>query len=137
MIVPKLCIPAILVFAAGLAQAQDCTVAEMISPEDGSVLDVGEVTFTWCDARADYFLTIETSFGSHDLVFAPVRATSFTLSAECASTLPLLCIPPYGESIYIDLWTHIRGVWQRPTHYTYTAGGGDSGGATLSLGSLD
>ena len=136
-IVPKLCMAAILVFALGLAQAQDCTVAEMISPEDGSVLDVWENTFTWCDARADYFLSIETLRGAHDVVFAVFRGiTSITFGVECASTPPSGCILPYGETVYVDLWTHIRGRWQPPFHYEYTAGVLE-GGASLSPPSTD
>lgn len=106
-----------------VAKAQTCTgsLAEMVSPPNGSVLPAGADTFTWCNANADYFLTVESVPGAHDIFNAIVTVTSITLGPACAQTPPIQCIPPNGETIYVALWTQIKGVWNGPNNYTFTA----------------
>jgi hypothetical protein len=85
----NLCMAAIFAFAAVGTQAQTCPgpLAEMISPPNGSTLPAGADTFTWCDANADYFLTVESVPGAHDIFFAEVTVTSITLGPACANNL--------------------------------------------------
>jgi len=104
------------------ARAQPCPVAQMISPVNGATLSVGPVTFTWCVANADYFLTVESFQGAANIFNSQVSVTTVTLGPFCSPTVPLQCIPSQGEPIYVTLWTQIHGVWQTPFHYTYTAG---------------
>lgn len=135
----KLCVAAVFVFAAAFAQAQACSgqLAQMISPTPGSVLPSGAVTFDWCNANADYFLTVEDVPGSHDFFFNIVpKQTFITLGPQCAPAPPYGCIPPNGETIHVALWTQIKGVWQGPNTYTYTAAGA-AGTASLSPTSLN
>jgi Big-like domain-containing protein len=116
---------AMFVLVAIVAQAQTCpgNLAEMISPTNGSVLPAGAVTFEWCDAAADYFLTVETCPGCHDLFNAVVPKQTFvTLGPACAPSQPYQCIPPNGEAIHVALWTSGKqGQWLGPNVYAYTA----------------
>ncbi len=136
-VITRLCVVAVFALAAMVAQAQTCTgpLAEMISPPNGSILPVGAVTFQWCNASADYFLTVETKPGAHDLFNAIVHVTSITLGPACAPSEPFQCIPPNGEPILVALWTQIKGVWQPPNVYAFTAGnaGGAAGLSPTSL----
>jgi hypothetical protein len=105
-------------------------VAQMISPTNGSTLPAGAVTFEWCNANADYFLTVESVVGAHDIFFAfaggvgpGVGVTSVTLGPACAPAPPTGCIPTGGETIYVTLYTlkHGQILPPSPFHYTYTA----------------
>ena len=130
----------ILISATIMAQAQTCPVdpvtgnmvAQMISPTDGSTLPVGAVTFTWCNASADYFLTVESVPGAHDIYFAfaggpGAGVESLTLGPGCNIPTPTSpttgCIPDQGEPIYVTLWTLKKGdvVPPSPFQYHYTA----------------
>jgi hypothetical protein len=117
--------------AATAASAQTtCPVAQLISPTPGSTLPAGAVTFEWCNANADYFLTVESIPGAHDIFFAfaggagpGAGVISVTLGPACASTSPTGCIPANGESIFVMLWTLKHGdvVPPSPFSYTFTA----------------
>lgn len=105
-------------------------VARMISPANGATLSAGAVTFRWCNANADYFLTIESLAGAHDIFFAfaggagtGAGVNTLTLGPGCAATPPTGCIPAKGESIFVTLFTLRQGnvVAPSPFQYTYTA----------------
>jgi hypothetical protein len=105
-------------------------VARMISPANGTRLPAGAVTFTWCNASADYFLTVESVLGAHDIFFAfaggagtGAGVNTLTLGPGCAATPPTGCIPAKGESIYVTLFTLKKGnvLAPSPFQYTYTA----------------
>jgi hypothetical protein len=123
-ILVRICVGVILVLAAVVAQGQTiCPTpdATIISPTPGSVLPSGAVTFSWCNASGDYFLVVESVPGAHDIFYAIVTVTSVTLGPGCATTIPIQCIPPNGETIYVHLQTQINGVWNGGFNYTYTA----------------
>jgi hypothetical protein len=103
-------------------------VAQMISPVNGATLPAGAVTFEWCNAQADYFLSIETVRGAHDVFFAfaggpGAGVTSLTLGPGCASTQPTGCIPSLGEPVYVTLYTvkHKQILAPSPFFYQYAA----------------
>ena len=105
-------------------------VAQMLSPTNGSTLPAGAVTFEWCNANADYFLTIESVPGAHDIFFAfaggpGAGVESLTLGPACAPTPPIGCIPANGEAIYVTLYTLKQGqiLPPSPFNYTFTAAG--------------
>jgi hypothetical protein len=115
-----------------VAQAQTCTTpeAQLTSPADGSTLVpdpvTGLVTFTWCNASADYFVTIETFPGAHDLFFNFVGGegggfTSLSLSPSCLPTLPRACIPPNGEHLTFGLQTTKAKQLLGAHRYSFTA----------------
>jgi List-Bact-rpt repeat protein len=105
-------------------------VARMISPANGATLPAGAVTFTWCNASADYFLTIESVPGAHDIFFAfaggaggGAGVTTLTLGPACAAAPPTGCIPTAGETIHVTLYTLRQGniLAPSPFNYAYTA----------------
>ena len=102
---------AIFVVAALVAQAQTCPTAQLTNPAPGSTLPGSTVTFSWCNASADYFLTVESVQGAHDIFNAVVRVNSVTL----------INLPTNGGKIFLTLWTQIQGQWQNPFNYTFTA----------------
>lgn len=134
-----LCIAAVWAVAATVTQAQTTcpvdpvsgfAVAQMISPTNGSTLPAGAVTFEWCNANADYFLTVESLVGAHDIFFGfaggagpGAGVTSITLGPACAPAAPTGCIPARGETIHVTLYTlkHGRILPPSPFQYTYTA----------------
>lgn len=118
----RLGIMAVCCALAMVARAQTCPVAQMTSPVNGATLPVGAVTFGWCNANADYFLTVESVPGAADIFNAAVTVTSVTLGPSCAPAPPIQCVPAMSEPIYVTLWTQIKGQWQTPFQYTYTAG---------------
>jgi hypothetical protein len=136
-IVATLPVAAVFAAAATVAQAQTTcpvdpvsgfAVAQMISPTNGSTLPAGAVTFEWCNANADYFLTVESVMGAHDIFFAfaggpGAGVISVTLGPACAPVAPTGCIPARGETIYVTLYTLKHGeiLPPSPFHYTYTA----------------
>jgi hypothetical protein len=103
----------------------------MISPTNGATLPSGAVTFTWCNASADYFLTIERLHGAHDIFFAfaggggggGAGVNTLTLGPGCATTTPTGCIPARGESVFVTLFTLKQGniVLPSPFQYSYKA----------------
>ena len=126
----KVCLLAVVCLFAGNLHAQTCTgpLATLTSPAPGSTLPAGAVTFAWCNAGADYFLTVESVFGAHDIFFAVVRVTSVTLGPACnipTSISPQTgCIVPNGETIYVTLWTQVgtgKTSFQPGPTVTYTA----------------
>ena len=101
------------------------------------------MTFEWCNANADYFLTIESVVGAHDIFFAfaggagpGAGVISVTLGPACAPAPPTGCIPARGETIHVTLYTlkHRQILPPSPFNYTYTAASvavpcvGDCGG---------
>lgn len=112
-----------LTLAAIVAQAQTCPVAQMTSPTPGSTLPGSTVTFQWCNASADYFLTVESILGAHDIFYAVVRVNSVTL----------INLPTTGKTVFVTLWTQgNNGNWQNPFQYTYTAAGAASPPPTVA-----
>lgn len=94
--------------------SESCTsvVAQMVCPVPGTTLPGNDVTFTWCNANADYFLDIESIPGAHNIFYALVSFQNF---------VHLLNLPTNGVTIYVTLWTQVHGNWQTPLQYTYTA----------------
>jgi len=144
-ILTKLFVAAVLAFAAMAAQAQTCTTpdATLISPANGSVLPSGAVTFSWCNASADYFVTVESVPGAHDIFYAftggaggGAGQTFITLGPACALAPPTACIPALGENIYVTLDTVKAKVLLGTHQYTFTAAGG-AGAAGFSPTSLN
>jgi hypothetical protein len=86
--------------------------AQMDCPVPGTTLPGNDVTFTWCNANADYFLDIESVPGAHDIFYALVPAQNF---------VHLINLPTNGVTIYVSLQTQVHGQWQTPVEYTYTA----------------
>jgi Bacterial Ig-like domain (group 3) len=129
-----LCLAALVVLGTTAVPAQTpCPVAQLISPVNGSTLPAGAVTFEWCNANADYFLTVESVPGAHDIFFAfaggagpGAGVVSVTLGPACAPAPPTGCIPPRGETIFVMLWTLRKGavVPPSPFNYTFTAASG-------------
>jgi hypothetical protein len=84
----------------------------MVCPTPGTTLPGNDVTFTWCNANADYFLDIESIPGAHNIFYALVSAQNF---------VHLINLPTNGASINVSLWTQVHGQWQTPLQYSYTA----------------
>jgi hypothetical protein len=116
---------AVFAVAAIAAQAQaTCPVAQLISPAPGSTLPGSTVTFSWCNASADYFLDVESILGAHDIFYARVRVTSVTL----------INLPTTGRPVFLTLWTQgANGNWQNPFQYTFTAASAGSGPAPQAV----
>jgi hypothetical protein len=119
---PAVCVP----------ESNGNVVARMISPVDGATLPTGAVTFTWCNASADYFLVVESVRGAHDIFFAfaggaggGAGVNTLTLGPQCAASAPTGCIGAHGESIFVTLYTLKQGniVSPSPFQYTYRAAG--------------
>lgn len=123
-----LCVAALVALAAIAAAAQTtCPVAQLSSPTPGSTLPAGAVTFEWCNANADYFLTVESVPGAHDIFNAfaggvgpGAGVVSVTLGPACAPAPPTGCIPTNGETIYLTLWTLKKGTVVPPSPFFYT-----------------
>ena len=103
-------------------------VARMINPPDGATLPKGAVTFSWCNANADYFLTVESVLGAHDIFFAfaggpGAGVNTLTLGPACSASPPTGCIPANGELIHVTLYTLKQGniLTPSPFQYTFTA----------------
>ena len=119
-IIPAICQP----------EPSGAVVARMISPTNGATLPAGAVTFSWCNASADYFLTIESVHGAHDIFFAfaggaggGAGVNTLTLGPGCAAAPPTGCIPARGESVFVTLFTLKQGniVPPSPFQYSYKA----------------
>jgi hypothetical protein len=86
-------------------------VATITSPAPESTLPSGAVTFTWCNANSDYFLTVESVPGAKDIYNAfVVGQESVTLGPACntpTGTNPTSqCIPANGATVYVTLQTN-------------------------------
>jgi Bacterial Ig-like domain (group 3) len=133
------------VLIPAIAQAQTtCPVAQMISPTNGSTLPAGAVTFEWCNASADYFLTIESVPGAHDIFFAfaggvgpGAGVISVTLGPACAPGTPTGCIPPNGETIFVTLDTVRSKTIIGSFQYTYTAANSTPPGPIVTTTAVD
>ena len=151
---------ALFAFGATGAQAQNCpvdpvtgnAVARLLSPTNGSLIPedgqagsptalpavdpvsgvAGAATFQWCNAGADYFLTVESVPGAHDIynVFAGgpgAGVESITLGPACntptATNPTTQCIPARGETVFVTLFTlkNNQILAPSPFHYTFTA----------------
>jgi len=66
------------------------SVAQMVCPAAGTTLAGNDVTFTWCNANADYFLEIESVPGAHDIFYALVSFQNF---------VHLIDLPANGQTI--------------------------------------
>src|SRR5512147_490200 len=84
--------------------------AQMVCPAPGTALPGNDVTFTWCNANADYFLDIESIPGAHDIFFAFVPKQNF---------VHLLNLPTNGQTISVTLWTQLHGQYLTNLIYTY------------------
>jgi Abnormal spindle-like microcephaly-assoc'd, ASPM-SPD-2-Hydin len=123
-IITGLCVVAVFALATMVAQAQTCSTPEatLTSPANGSTLvpdGAGNITWNWCNASADYFVTVETIPGAHDIFFAftggaggGAGLNSLTLpavpslpNAKCFAGPPFACVPELGEHIYFSLET--------------------------------
>jgi len=102
-----------------------------VIPTAGSTAPDGSVTFTWCNANADNFLTVESIPGAHDIFFAftggagvGAGVNSITLGPACnipSATSPTTgCIPARGETIYVTLFTLKNKVNIAPSPFQYT-----------------
>jgi uncharacterized protein YkwD len=89
--------------------------AALTAPVNGSTFTAASVNFSWgAAAGADqYWLDVGNSAGHGDIMGAATTATSATVSN----------IPCDGRTIYVQLWTHIGGVWKNPGRYEYKAWG--------------
>lgn len=103
-------------------------VAQMLSPANRATLPAGAVTFQWCNANGDYFLTIESVLGAHDIFFAfaggpGAGVNTLTLGPGCAAAPPTGCVPARGEPIFVTLFTLKHGniLAPSPFQYSYTA----------------
>jgi hypothetical protein len=88
-------------------------VATIVSPAPGTVLPGPTVAFDWTPiSGADqYLLDVGTSLGQGNICVATVT----TNRATCGN------IPTGGGTIYVQLSTHLSGVWETPVQYTYSA----------------
>lgn len=144
---PELLIALILCFLLpAIVQSQTtCTGpgAQMISPTNGSTLPAGAVTFEWCNASADYFLTIESIVGAHDIFFAfaggpgGAGVTTITLGPACAPSAPIQCIPANGETIHVTLDTVKNKKIIATFQYTYTAANSTPPGPIVTTTAVD
>jgi hypothetical protein len=85
--------------------------ATMISPAPGSTLAGPVTTFTWTTGAAGtttYYLWVDTSFGTNNLVNIGLHTTSDTVT-----------LPTSGATLYVRLWSVINGVFLY-NDYTYT-----------------
>lgn len=107
-------VAAVVLFPATAAHAQTACagpVAQITSPAPGSTLPAGAVTFSWCHASADYFLTIESPLGAANIYNAfVVGFESVTIGPACNVPSPtnptLQCLPTNGEKVFVTLWTN-------------------------------
>ena len=90
-----------------------CAVAQITSPTPGSVLAGNSITFGWASvAGADqYWLDVGNSIAVGDISAGALAGTSKVVGG----------LPCDGRTVFVQLYTHINGVWQSPQRYTYTA----------------
>lgn len=89
------------------------TLGVITSPTPLSTFSGSTVTFKWTGGvGADmYKLYVGTAAGQGDVC----SVTTATTQAACQN------MPTNGETIYVQLATHVNGAWQPPNQYTYTA----------------
>jgi hypothetical protein len=89
------------------------TPAAMISPAPGTTLSGSSTTFTWTTGSGlttGYYLWVGTTPGGSNLVnIGPLSGTSTTVT-----------LPTNGATIYVRLWTVIKGTTYLYNDYTYT-----------------
>jgi hypothetical protein len=100
-------------------------------PAPGSQLPSTNVTFTWnVIAGADsYWIDVGTAQGQGNICASPMTLTYF----NCAG------IPLASQSvttIYVQLFTHINGIWQAPNRYTYVPPSNTSDFTLNTMGAL-
>ncbi len=87
---------------------------KLTAPAPGSTLSGSTVTFNWTPgtgAITAYWLDVGTTAGTGNISGGNVgTATSHTVSG----------IPVTGQTIYVQLWSMIGGVWY-PNRYTFTS----------------
>jgi hypothetical protein len=93
--------------------ASGCAV--LTAPTNGSSFTAVSVNFSWSAVSGadQYWLDVGNRVGQGDILAGAVSRTSIV-----ARNLPC-----DGRTIYVQLWTHIAGVWQNPGRYQYTAWG--------------
>jgi len=154
---------ALLAVGATGAWAQNCpvdpvtgnAVARLVSPMDGTTLIpqnpsvtplpavdpvsglAGAVTFAWCNANADYFLSVESVPGAHDIYFAfaggpGAGLQAITLGPACNIPSPTnpttQCIPTRGETIFVTLFTQKNKATLAPSPFFYTFSAANTAG---------
>jgi hypothetical protein len=87
--------------------------AALTSPADSSTFGSTSVPFIWTPASGadQYWLDVGNSIGKGDIHGAATTATSTTVNG----------IPCDGRTIFVQLWTHINGVWNNPGRYQFAA----------------
>jgi hypothetical protein len=87
--------------------------AALMALADNSTFAGNSVTFTWSSATGadQYRLDVGNLIGKSDIYGAATTALSTTVNN----------IPCDGRTIFVQLWTHISGVWNNPGQYRYTA----------------
>jgi hypothetical protein len=90
--------------------------AQIFTPIPGTSLAGSTVTFTWNAVfGADlYWLDVGNGIAQGD-----ISAGSTTITSKTANGIPC-----DGRTIYVQLWTHLAGVWQTPQRYMYMAPAG-------------
>ena len=88
----------------------------MSSPTPGTQLPVSSVTFSWAaiSGADQYWVDVGSRLAVGDYAASAMTTTSVTVNT----------LPCDGRTVYVQLWTHIQGVWQTPKQYTYTASTG-------------
>jgi uncharacterized repeat protein (TIGR01451 family) len=87
--------------------------AILTSPPPGSTFTSATQTFGWTPAAGatQYWLDVGTMVGSGAIHGAATTATSVTVAN----------IPCSGQTIFVQLFSFVNGVWLTPNRYTYTA----------------
>ncbi len=142
----KLFVVAVFALAVIAAQAQTCSTPEatLTSPANNSTLvpdAAGNITWNWCNASADYFVTIETIPGAHDIFFNFTAGQhTLTLPAvpslpnpSCFAGPPFGCVWELGEHIYFGLETVQKKALIGAHAYNFTAPGPAAGFSPKSL----
>ncbi len=94
----------------------------LTAPIDNATFNNSSVTFNWPPATGadQYWLDVGNSIGKGDIYGAATTGLSTVVNN----------IPCDGRTIYVQLWTHLSGVWQNPGRYEYTAFTGACGGSS-------
>jgi len=87
--------------------------AALSVPVDGATFSAETVAFTWAAVAGvdQYWLDVGNSIAHGDIFGGSTSVTSLSISS----------IPCDGRTIYVQLWTHIGGVWNNPGRYMFTA----------------
>jgi hypothetical protein len=99
-------------FKAAASSGGGTSLAQMISPANGSTLSGSTQTFTWTRGQGDeIYFYLGTSTGTSNL---------FGASMGTSASVTLSNLPKNGIALYVRLFTHINGSWQY-LDYRYTA----------------